>query len=164
MPHLAQRDRAVGSHPRLDSEQGHLSRLHSKEVVMAIATRGVCAALMAFVLTVFAASDARAVVDLANGWGPSALETSKLPDYCQRFFLERKLPPNCDGVHHLCAGKVLMLRLTDFSIPKQERQRILGHAKSEVEYMFGRQNASCTYLGQAREAQRQLRTFEALLR
>ncbi|MFO1292843.1 MAG: hypothetical protein U1F07_07155 [Rubrivivax sp.] len=102
--------------------------------------------------------------DLANGWGPSALEISKLPDYCQRFFLERKLPPNCDGVHHLCAGKVLMLRLGDFSIPKGERQRILGHAKSEVGYMFGRENTYCAYVPAAKETQRQLQTFEALLR
>jgi len=113
---------------------------------------------------IVAAAESRAVVDLANGWGPSPLEISKLPDYCQRFFVERKFPANCDGVHHLCAGKVLMLRLTNFSIPKTERQRILVHAKSEVGYMFGRQNSSCAYMGEAREAQRQLQTFDALLR
>lgn len=110
-----------------------------------------------------ASTDLRAQ-DLANGWGPTALEISKLPDYCQRFFLQKALPPNCDGVHHLCAGKVLLNRAMSVSIPKQERNRIFGSAKREVDYIFGRQNASCPLMDASRATQMQIRTLEPMFR
>lgn len=104
-------------------------------------------------------------VDLANGWGPSALEIAKLPDYCQRFFLEKKLPPNCDGVHHTCAGKVLIFRTMDYSIPKRERQRIIGQARTEVDYIFKRDNnQNCKFMEEARATQRNVQMMEKLLR
>jgi hypothetical protein len=104
------------------------------------------------------------IVDLASGWGPSVMEIAQLPDYCQAFFRERRTPPNCDGVHHLCAGKVLITRLSNVSIPKVERQRILRMAKSEVNYMFGRKNDQCLYMDHARATQIQLQTWEMMLR
>ena len=120
-------------------------------------------AILLFCGVVVAAADVPAQ-DLANGWGPNALEISRLPDYCQKFFLEKKTPPNCDGVHHLCAGKVLINRASDYSIPKAERQRILRMAKGEVNYIFGRQNAQCAYMGIAEATQSQIRTLEMIVR
>ena len=102
--------------------------------------------------------------DLGNGWGPTALEITALPDYCQNYFLQKVLPPNCDGVHHLCAGKVLINRSLDFKIPKGERRRIAGHAKKEVDYIFDRNNAQCLMMDEARATQSQIRTLETLLR
>lgn len=104
------------------------------------------------------------IVDLGNGWGPSAMEIQQLPDYCQRFFVQKMMPPGCDGVHHLCAGKVLITRLSNVSIPKTERQRILRMAKSEVNYIFGRKNDQCGYMDHARATQIQLQTWEMMLR
>ena len=102
--------------------------------------------------------------DLGNGWGPSVIEIANLPDYCQMWFREQKLPPNCDGVHHLCAGKVLINRTLDFSIPKAERKRILNQAKGEVAYIFGRKNPSCAFMGAARAAETQIKMQEIMLR
>lgn len=102
--------------------------------------------------------------DLGNGWGPNALEIAALPDYCQNFFLKRVMPPNCDGVHHLCAGKVLINRCLDVKIPKGERRRIAGHAKKEVDYIFSRNNPQCLMMDEARATQSQIRTLEILLR
>lgn len=107
--------------------------------------------------------DAHAV-DLGNGWGPNALEISKLPDYCKKYFLEKKVPPNCDGVHHLCAGKVLINRVNDFSIPKAERRRILGQAKNEVGYIFGRNNTYCAVMPDARATRNEIPILEILVR
>ena len=104
-------------------------------------------------------------VDLANGWGPSPLEIGKLPEYCQRWFLEKKLPPNCDGVHHLCAGKVLIFRTMNLSIPKRERQRIIGQAKTEVDYIFKRDgNQNCAFMEEARATQRNVEMMANMLR
>lgn len=102
--------------------------------------------------------------DLANGWVPNALEIAALPDYCQNFFLKKVVPPNCDGVHHLCAGKVLINRSLDFKIPKGERRRIASHAKKEVDYIFGRNNPQCLMMNEARATQSQIRMLETLLR
>ncbi len=52
----------------------------------------------------------------------------------------------------------------DYSIPKRERQRILGQAKKEVDYMFTRQNTSCAMMDDARATQRTILTLEPLLR
>lgn len=105
-------------------------------------------------------------VDLGNGWGPSPLEIAKLPDYCKRFFLEKKLPPNCDGVHHLCAGKVLINRSMNYSIPKRERQRIIGQAKIEVDYIFKRDNRTCpmAMMQDARATRGNVQMMENILR
>lgn len=102
--------------------------------------------------------------DLANGWGPNALEVSKLPNYCQLFFQQKILPQNCDGVHHLCAGKVLISRSLDLSVPKPERKRIFGAAKKEVDYIFSRNNPQCLFMDEARAAQNQIRSLEPLFR
>ena len=102
--------------------------------------------------------------DLGNGWGPNAIEITKLPDYCQRFFREKTLPPNCDGVHHLCAGKVLINRSMDYAIPKTERQRILRMATGEVNYIFGRKNPSCLMMDEARATQKLVQTLTNLSR
>lgn len=104
------------------------------------------------------------VRDLGNGWSPSPLEIAQLPDYCQVWFREQKVPAGCDGVHHLCAGKVLITRLSNVSIPKVERQRILRQASGEVNYMFIRKNDQCTYMDLARATQIQLKTWEMMLR
>jgi hypothetical protein len=102
--------------------------------------------------------------DLANGWSPGPLEVAKLPEYCQTWFNKRLTPPNCDGVHHLCAGKVLINRTMDYSIPKRERQRIFRMAKQEVDYIFTRQNPNCAMMGEARATQSMIRTLEPILR
>jgi hypothetical protein len=102
--------------------------------------------------------------DLANGWGPTALEVSKLPPYCQQWFQKKVLPPNCDGVHHLCAGKVLTHRSLDFSVPKPERKRIFRAANTEVDYIFSRPNAQCGMMDEARAAQNQLRSLAPLFK
>lgn len=104
------------------------------------------------------------VVDLGNGWGPSAVEISKLPEYCQKWFRDKALPASCDGVHHLCAGKVLINRTMDYAIPKRERQRIIGHAKTEVDYIFGRSNPMCPVMEEARATQRQVQMMQGLLK
>lgn len=87
-----------------------------------------------------------------------------MPNYCQAYFLKKQLPPNCDGVHHLCAGKVLINRTMDYSIPKRERQRILGQAKKEVDYIFTRKNPRCAMMGEAQATQRQIVMLESFLR
>ena len=120
-------------------------------------------AILLFCGVGLATADVRAQ-DLGNGWTPNALELARLPDYCQKFFLEKKTPPNCDGVHHLCAGKVLINRVSDYSIPKTERQRILRRAKDEVSYIFGRKNAQCEYMGVAEATLGQIRTLEIIVR
>lgn len=102
--------------------------------------------------------------DLGNGWAPNTIEITKLPDYCQKFFREKSLPPNCDGVHHLCAGKVLINRSMDYAIPKQERQRILRMATGEVNYIFGRKNPSCLMMDEARATQKLVQTLTNLTR
>lgn len=100
--------------------------------------------------------------DLANGWGPTAIEVAKLPPYCQQWFQKKVLPPNCDGVHHLCAGKVLINRSLDISIPKAERKRIFRAANTEVDYIFSRPNAQCGMMNEARATQSQLRSLAPL--
>ena len=125
--------------------------------------RNVLSAMVVLFGTALAGTDLRAQ-DLANGWVPSALEVSKLPGYCQRFFLQKALPANCDGVHHLCAGKVLINRAMDFKIPKQERQRILNNAKNEVDYIFGRNNPSCQMMSEARATQNHVRMLQNIQR
>lgn len=125
--------------------------------------RNMGSAMFVFCGLVLSATHIHAV-DLGNGWGPNALEVAKLPDYCQKFFREKVLPPNCDGVHHLCAGKVLINRASDFSIPKAERQRILRMAKGEVGYIFTRKNPYCATMPEARAAESQIRTLEMMLR
>ncbi len=102
--------------------------------------------------------------DLGNGWGPNALEVARLPLYCQQFFRNKTLPPNCDGVHHLCAGRVLMNRVMDINIPKQERRRIYNNAKQEVNYIFARENPSCKMMDEARATQNSLKTMEVFVR
>lgn len=125
--------------------------------------RSIFSAVVVFSGAAFAGTDPHAQ-DLANGWKPNALEIAQLPDYCQRFFLTRALPPNCDGVHHLCAGKVLIGRAMNFSIPKTERKRILRGAKNEVDYIFTRKNPSCKMMDAARLTQRQIGAMEPQLR
>lgn len=103
--------------------------------------------------------------DLGNGWEPNPLEVAKLPEYCKVFFRTKALPPNCDGVHHLCAGRVLMTRITNPSIPKQERKRIYNRAKQEVDYIFGRPNPpTCKMMDEARATQSELRVLEVFVR
>lgn len=102
--------------------------------------------------------------DLGNGWEPNALEIARLPDYCQQYFRTKTPPPSCDGVHHLCAGRVLMGRVTNTAIPKQERRRIYNRAKQEVDYIFGRNNATCKLMDEARATQSQLRVLETFVR
>ena len=102
--------------------------------------------------------------DLGNGWAPTVIEIANLPKYCQDYFRKQVLPPNCDGVHHLCAGKVLINRFMNTSIPKPERIRIYGQAKKEVDYIFHRQNASCSMMGEARSTQNFLKTMEFMVR
>ena len=125
--------------------------------------RQIALATVAFLALALPSVNVRAQ-DLANGWGPNALEITKLPDYCQRFFREKTLPSNCDGVHHLCAGKVLINRSMDYAIPKQERQRILRMATSEVNYIFGRKNPSCLMMDEARATQKLVQTLTNLSR
>ena len=95
-------------------------------------------------------AESHAVQDLANGWTPSPLEIAQTPDYCQKQFRSPSDPsvvtknsPGCDGVHHYCAGLVLLVRVRNTAIPKQERRRILGRAKQEIDYVGTRNNTSC---------------------
>lgn len=108
-----------------------------------------------------------AAVDLGNGWSPSPLELFNLPDYCQKQFLSKNDPkvyqalsPGCDGIHHYCAGKVLLLRTTDYSIPAGERRRIFGQAKKEIGYMASRLTPSCSRLGDLRATEETMRMLE----
>lgn len=112
-------------------------------------------------------------VDLGNGWNPTALEMAQVPYYCQKQFQSKNdakvvsaLSPGCDGVHHLCAGLVLMTRVTNYTIPKQERQRILGRAKQEFDYMSGRPNSSClkARMIQLRASEQRVRSLEIFIR
>ncbi|MBE0547617.1 MAG: hypothetical protein IH627_08180 [Rubrivivax sp.] len=107
--------------------------------------------------------------DLGNGWGPNALEISPLPNYCQAFFSKNHkvfdtLSRGCDGVHHLCAGKVLINRVMNVSIPKGERRRILGQAKIEVNYLASRLTPTCKLGEDVRTAESQIRMLETLLK
>ena len=121
-------------------------------------------AMLVFCGLILSASNSYAVIDLANGWSPSPLEIAKLPDCCQRYFLKKVLSPNCDGVHHHCAGRVLISRATDYFIPKGEPQRILVYAKSELQYVFGRKNpVACLVMDEARATERQTQVPEPLL-
>lgn len=107
--------------------------------------------------------------DLANGWSPSALEINQLPGYCQDFFMKNLTAYNavvggCDGVHHLCAGKVVMNRIMNVSIPKRERQWMLGQAKIEVNYLASRLTPSCKFHQEVRAAESQIKVLEVMLK
>jgi len=109
--------------------------------------------------------------DLGNGWGPNAVEIVQLPDYCQAQFLSKmdwkvfaRMSPGCDGIHHFCAGRVLLLRVAKTSIPKPERQRILGQAKLEVNYLASRLTPKCTRVDEVRAVEAQIRLYEAMLK
>jgi hypothetical protein len=108
-------------------------------------------------------------VDLGNGWSPNALELSQLPNYCQSFFSKNRevfntMSRGCDGVHHLCAGNVLINRAMNASIPKRERQRILVQAKIEVNYLASRMTPSCKRGEDVRAAESQIRVLEIMLK
>jgi hypothetical protein len=125
----------------------------------------VCAGAMAF------GTAAAQRVDLGNGWGPSALEISQLPDYCQAQFKSKMdfkvfgpMSPGCDGIHHFCAGRVLLLRVTNPSIPKGERRRILGQAKTEVNYLASRLTPRCKRAEEVRAVESVIRMHETLLK
>ena len=117
---------------------------------------------------VWFSAPAEAREDLGNGWGPNPLEIRQLPDYCQAFFSKSPiydtLVRGCDGVHHLCAGKVVINRAMNASIPKRERQRILGQAKIEVNYLARRLTPSCKRGEDVRAAEAQIRMLEILLK
>lgn len=114
--------------------------------------------------------NSNAVVDLGNGWGPTASEIIQLPKYCQTQFLTKdinlvqKMSPGCDGIHHLCPGKVLINRASNISIPKAERQRILRQAKNEINYVFSRLTPSCSRGNEIRAAEFEIRLLEPRLR
>ena len=102
--------------------------------------------------------------DFGNGWETSAVEIAKLPDYCQRYFLKKVLPLNWDGVHHLCAGRVMISRATDYFIPKGAPRRLVVYAISELQYVFRRKNpAACLVMDEARATERQTQVPEPLL-
>jgi hypothetical protein len=124
-----------------------------------------CAGAMAF------GSAAAQRVDLGNGWAPSALEISQLPDYCQAQFISKMdwkvfghMSPGCNGIHHFCAAQVLLLRVPNHSIPKGERRRILGQAKNEVNYLSSRLTPNCKRADEVRAVESRIRMHEMLLK
>lgn len=111
-----------------------------------------------------------AVDDLGNGWGPTILEVSQLPQYCQKQFLVKdinlvqKMSPGCDGIHHLCPGKVLINRARNISIPRAERRRILNQAKNEIGYVASRLTPACSRANEIKGAVLEIQLLEPGLR
>ncbi len=104
--------------------------------------------------------------DLANGWSPTEPEILKVPDYCQVQFRSKNKSygsPGCDGVHHFCVGLVLLDRASNYSIPKRERQRILKHAKNEVNYMATRMQPTCKRASDLHVAQMRIKMLDDIL-
>jgi hypothetical protein len=116
-------------------------------------------------------AQAQQVVDLANGWGPSPLEISQTPEYCQKQFLSKHngavmetLFKNCPRMNHLCPGLVLLNRAMNMSIPKAERQRILRMGKGDIAYSMSQAGPACNVWNDVKAAEQKVKMLEVLLK
>ena len=129
------------------------------------------AAIVANAAIMTGATAQKPVVDLANGWGPSALEISRTPSYCQKQFLSKHdakvmnpLFAGCDSMNHLCPGLILLNRAADVTIAKQERRRILHAGKGDIEYSMRRLTKSCVVYADVMAANQRVKLLEMLLK
>lgn len=110
--------------------------------------------------------------DLGNGWSPSILEISQMPEYCQKQFLSKhdaavlnNLFPGCGGyMNHFCPGLILINRAANPSIARLERGRIARQARNEISYTTQRLPPTCSIGGDIAAADARLRMLEMTLK